>query len=78
MIGLLLRALPFWVREPLLVVFGVVFSGFLFYAAVRDDEWKMAALGAAVVVFTAIRVHTMNRAFKARRLLKDAEGSPAA
>ncbi|MGW1779459.1 hypothetical protein ACWCQQ_10000 [Streptomyces sp. NPDC002143] len=78
MIGLLLRVLPFWVREPLLVVFGVVFSGFLFYAAVRDDEWQMAALGAAVVVFTAIRVHTMNRELKARRLLKDAEGAPSA
>lgn len=43
MIGLLVRALPFWVREPLLAVFGVVFSGFLFYAAIRDSEWAMAA-----------------------------------
>ena len=75
MIGPLLRLLPFWVREPLLTAFGVLFSGFLFYAAVRDDEWQMAALGAAVVLFTAIRIHTMNRALRARRLLKDAEGA---
>ncbi|MFH9550811.1 hypothetical protein ACIBAH_06840 [Streptomyces sp. NPDC051445] len=74
MIGLLVRALPFWVREPLLAVFGVVFSGFLFYAAIRDSEWAMAGLGAAVVVFTAIRIYTINRALEARRLLKRMEG----
>ncbi|MFD9392149.1 hypothetical protein ACFWBB_15925 [Streptomyces sp. NPDC060000] len=75
MIGLLLRVLPFWVREPLLAVFGVVFSGFLFYAAIRDSEWVMAAIGAAVAVFTAIRVHQINRALQARRQLKAMEGA---
>ncbi|AVV41762.1 hypothetical protein PYK79_42785 [Streptomyces sp. ID05-04B] len=75
MIGLVIRVLPFWVREPLLVAFGVLFSGFLFYAAVRDSEWKMAAIGAAVVVFTAIRVHTINRALQDRRQAKAMDGA---
>ncbi|MFF1548247.1 hypothetical protein [Streptomyces sp. NPDC058291] len=73
MIGLVIRALPFWVREPLLAAVGVPFSGLLFYAAVRDQEWILAALGVAVAVFTAIRVHTIDRALKDRRRLKALE-----
>ncbi|MFF6802647.1 hypothetical protein [Streptomyces sp. NPDC012616] len=75
MIGLVIRVLPFWVREPLLVAFGVLFSGFLFYAAVRDGEWQMAAIGAAVVLFTAIRVYTINRALQERRQTKAMDGT---
>ena len=46
MVGLIIRVLPFWVREPLLIAVGTPFSGFLFYAAARDGEWVGAALGA--------------------------------
>ncbi|MET8163930.1 hypothetical protein ABZT34_06650 [Streptomyces sp. NPDC005329] len=74
MIGLIVRALPFWVREPLLVVVGVPFSGLLFYAAIRDGEWIGAALGTAVAVFTAVRIHTIRRALQTRRLAKAMEG----
>ncbi|KQX62280.1 MULTISPECIES: hypothetical protein [unclassified Streptomyces] len=74
MIGLVIRVLPFWVREPLLVVVGVPFSGLLFYAAIRDQEWIGAALGLAVAVFTAVRIHTIRRALQTRRQLKAMEG----
>ncbi|WP_340376935.1 hypothetical protein U5640_18885 [Streptomyces sp. SS7] len=68
MVGLVLRALPFWVREPLLIVFGVVFAGFLFYVAVvRDGGWAAVGIGAAALLFTAIRVHTVRRAWQDRR-----------
>ncbi|MFE7778185.1 hypothetical protein ACFU5O_30670 [Streptomyces sp. NPDC057445] len=74
MLGILLRVLPFWVREPLLVALGVPFSGFLFYAAARDEKPVMAAIGTAVLVFTAMRVYTMARVLRARRLVKEANG----
>jgi hypothetical protein len=79
MLGLIIRVLPFWVREPLLIALGLPFSGFLFYAGARDGEPLMALLGLAVLVFTAIRIHTVVKALQARRSaeeLKDA--SPAA
>ncbi|MCQ9134979.1 MULTISPECIES: hypothetical protein [Streptomyces] len=69
----MIRVLPFWVREPLLVAVGVPFSGLLFYAGIRDHEWIGVALGAAVAVFTAIRVHTINQALKVRRQVKAIE-----
>ncbi|MEU1459085.1 DUF6215 domain-containing protein [Streptomyces sp. NPDC005727] len=67
MLGLLLRVLPFWVREPLLIVIGSVFGLRIMYLAVRDTDRVAAAIGAAFLVFTAIRVHTVVRALRARR-----------
>ncbi|MER5469329.1 hypothetical protein ABZX90_20240 [Streptomyces sp. NPDC002935] len=79
MLGLIIRVLPFWVREPLLIAVGIPFSGFLFYAAARDGEPLMALLGLAVLVFTAIRVHTVVKALQARKQSKELKGAaPAA
>ncbi|MFI7500167.1 hypothetical protein ACIBVL_17030 [Streptomyces sp. NPDC049687] len=76
MLGLILRLLPFWVREPLLIVFGAVFCGFMFYVAVaREGGWVAVGIGAAVLLFTGIRVHTVRQAWRARQLLREAEGA---
>lgn len=75
MLGVLINLLPFWIREPLFVALGIPFSGFLFYAAARDGEPLMAGLGIVVLAFTALRVYTMVRVLRARRLIKDASGA---
>ncbi|MGW8633740.1 DUF6215 domain-containing protein [Streptomyces sp. NPDC055793] len=67
MLGFLLRLLPFWVREPLLIVVGAVFGVRLLQLALRDDAWVPAGIGAVFLVFTAVRVHTVVRALRARR-----------
>lgn len=71
MLGLLLNFLPFWVREPLFILLGLPFSGFLFYLAVTEEKPVFAALGLAVLAFTAVRVHSVIRALQARRLAKE-------
>ncbi|MFD5819905.1 hypothetical protein [Streptomyces sp. NPDC127038] len=79
MVGLILRVLPFWVREPLLIAVGFPFSGFLFYAAARDGSAFGAFLGLAVLVFSVIRVYTVVKALQARRLAKELRSAaPAA
>jgi hypothetical protein len=75
MLGLLINLLPFWVREPLFVALGIPFTGFLFYAPARGGEPLMAALGIAVLAFTALRVYTMVRLLRARRLAQDTNGA---
>ncbi|WP_406165913.1 hypothetical protein [Streptomyces sp. NBC_00996] len=75
MLGVLINLLPFWVREPLFVALGIPFTGFLFYAVARDGEPLMAALGIAVLAFTALRVYTMVRLLRARRPAQDANGA---
>ena len=75
MLGFLLRLLPFWVREPLFVVIGSVFGVRLMYLAVRDHGWTPAGIGAVFLLFTAIRVHTMVQALRARRIACRQTGS---
>ncbi|MFF2133619.1 DUF6215 domain-containing protein [Streptomyces olivochromogenes] len=67
MLGFLLRLLPFWVREPLLIAVGSVLGVRIAYLAVRDHDRVAAGLGVVFLVFTAIRVHAVIRALRARR-----------
>ncbi|MFK4546402.1 hypothetical protein RKD29_005998 [Streptomyces tendae] len=67
MLGFLVRLLPFWVREPLLILVGAVFGVRITYLAHRDGEGVAAAIGLVFLVFTAVRVHTVARALRARR-----------
>ncbi|MEU2155767.1 hypothetical protein ABZ532_12275 [Streptomyces sp. NPDC019396] len=71
MIGLILRVLPFWVREPVLAVSGTAFAGMLLYVSARDSDLAFAGLAAVVLAFTAVRVYGMVRLLRARRLLKE-------
>ncbi|MFF0783281.1 DUF6215 domain-containing protein [Streptomyces sp. NPDC003720] len=77
MLGLLLRVLPFWVREPLLIVVGSVFGVRIMYLAVVERSWVAAGIGAVFLVFTAIRVHTVVRALQARRNPGPGPAAPA-
>ncbi|MFI1533101.1 DUF6215 domain-containing protein [Streptomyces anandii] len=67
MLGFLLRLLPFWVREPLLIVIGSVLGVRIMYLAVRDHDQVAALLGVVFLVFTAVRVYVVVRALRARR-----------
>lgn len=81
MLGLLLRVLPFWVREPLLIALGAVLGVRVTYLAVHDHDRVAAILGAVFLVFTAIRVRVVVRALRARRNpvpAASADGTPPA
>ncbi|MFF4243071.1 DUF6215 domain-containing protein [Streptomyces sp. NPDC001822] len=67
MLGFLVRLLPFWIREPLFILVGSVFGVRIMYLALHDGEWIPAAIGTAFLVATAVRVHTVVRALRARR-----------
>ncbi|MDO0909394.1 DUF6215 domain-containing protein [Streptomyces sp. DT2A-34] len=67
MLGFLLRLLPFWVREPLFIAVGSVLGIRIMYLAVRDHDRVAAGLGVVFLLFTAVRVHAVVRALRARR-----------
>ncbi|WP_406447293.1 DUF6215 domain-containing protein [Streptomyces sp. NBC_00876] len=67
MLGFLLRLLPFWVREPVLILVGSVLGVRIMYLAIRDLDGIAAGFGAVFLVFTSIRVRTVVRALRARR-----------
>ncbi|GHE61411.1 hypothetical protein GCM10018771_49010 [Streptomyces cellulosae] len=68
MLGYLVRLLPFWVREPLLILVGSVFGVRILYMALVDGEgWVPAVIGAVFLLGTALRVRVVVRAVRARR-----------
>lgn len=67
MLGFLIRLLPFWVREPLLIAIGSVLGVRLVYLGVNEHERVAAGIGVVFLVFTAIHVHMVVRALRARR-----------
>jgi hypothetical protein len=67
MLGFLLRLLPFWVREPLLIAVGSVLGVRIMYLAVHDQDRVAAGIGVAFLVFTVIRLYAVVRALRARR-----------
>ncbi|MER5599027.1 DUF6215 domain-containing protein [Streptomyces sp. NPDC002265] len=67
MLGFLLRLLPFWVREPLLIAVGSVLGVRIMYLAARDHSPVAAGLGVLFLGFTALRIHAVVRALRARR-----------
>ncbi|MEU6335962.1 DUF6215 domain-containing protein [Streptomyces cellulosae] len=68
MLGYLVRLLPFWVREPLLILVGTVFGVRILYMALVDGEgWVAGVIGAVFLLGTAVRVGVVVRALRARR-----------
>ncbi|MFF7340051.1 DUF6215 domain-containing protein [Streptomyces sp. NPDC008163] len=76
MLGLILRVLPFWVREPLLILLGSVFGVGITIRAVYESYWLMAGLGVAVLAITAFRIRTVRHAWRARRSAVAAAPAP--
>ncbi|MFD7711068.1 DUF6215 domain-containing protein [Streptomyces sp. NPDC059786] len=54
-------------REPLLIAVGSVFGVRIMYLAIRDHEGVAAVIGLVFLVGTAVRVHTVVKALRARR-----------
>ncbi|SEE16118.1 hypothetical protein SAMN05216483_5501 [Streptomyces sp. 2131.1] len=79
MLGLIVRVLPFWVREPLLILFGSLFGAGMVLNAVTEPEnrWIMAGLGAALLLVTAYRIRTVVHAWHARKVVAGGPASQA-
>ncbi|MGW5904526.1 DUF6215 domain-containing protein [Streptomyces althioticus] len=68
MLGFLVRLLPFWVREPLIILVGTVFGVRILYMALVDGEgWVPAVIGAVFLLGAALRVRVVVHALRARR-----------
>ncbi|MFC8537912.1 DUF6215 domain-containing protein [Streptomyces sp. NPDC057249] len=76
MLGLLLRVLPFWVREPLLIVGGSLFGVGITIRAAYESHWLMAGLGVLLLAVTAFRVRTVRLAWRARRSTRASAPAP--
>ncbi|PWE10517.1 hypothetical protein DD630_30445 [Streptomyces sp. BSE7F] len=68
MLGFLVRLLPFWIREPLIILVGTVFGVRILSMALVDGEgWVPAVIGTVFLLGAALRVRVVVHALRARR-----------
>ncbi|WP_405527033.1 hypothetical protein OG592_05220 [Streptomyces avidinii] len=66
LINLILRVLPFWVREPLLFAVCLSFGCLGLYGFALAGEWQRAAFGAVFLTLAVLRGLAMRREWRSR------------
>ncbi|GAX57657.1 hypothetical protein [Streptomyces olivochromogenes] len=67
LINLILRALPFWIREPLVIAVSLFFAGLALYWFVMAGGWARGGIGLASVAVAALRIHLLRREWRSRQ-----------
>ncbi|MFJ3225074.1 hypothetical protein ACIPJS_17220 [Streptomyces sp. NPDC086783] len=66
LINLILRVLPFYIREPLIIGVCLFFAGLALYWFVVVGEWQRAAFGVAFLAIAVLRAFILRREWRAR------------
>ncbi|MFG2985457.1 hypothetical protein ACGFYQ_30070 [Streptomyces sp. NPDC048258] len=66
LINLILRVVPFWVREPLLIAASLFFAGFCLYWFAAVGEWQRAAFGVVFLALAVLRAFVLRREWRSR------------
>ncbi|MET8449080.1 hypothetical protein [Streptomyces sp. NPDC005209] len=66
LINLILRVLPFYIREPLLISVCLSFTGLAFYGFAVAGEWQRAAFGFVFLAVAVLRAFVLRREWRSR------------
>ncbi|MFD8391529.1 hypothetical protein ACFV2N_20630 [Streptomyces sp. NPDC059680] len=66
LINLILRALPFWLREPLLIGVSLFFAGLGLYWFAVAGGWQRAVVGLVFLALAVFRAFVLRRAWRSR------------
>uniref|UniRef100_A0AAU2JKZ5 Uncharacterized protein n=1 Tax=Streptomyces sp. NBC_00049 TaxID=2903617 RepID=A0AAU2JKZ5_9ACTN len=66
LINVILRVLPLWIREPLLIAVCFSFAGLGLYSYVVVGEWERAAMGLVFLAIGILRAFILRREWRAR------------
>ncbi|MFJ9078279.1 hypothetical protein ACIRO3_24045 [Streptomyces sp. NPDC102278] len=66
LINVVLRVLPFWIREPLLIAVSLFFAGLGLYWFVMVGEWQRAAIGIVFLGIAILRSFMLRREWRSR------------
>ncbi|MFF1605706.1 hypothetical protein ACFVYV_51815 [Streptomyces mirabilis] len=72
LINLILRALPFRIREPLIIAVSLFFSGLALYWFVMVGGWARGGIGLAFLAVAALRFHLLRREWRSRQAAREA------
>jgi hypothetical protein len=66
LINLILRVLPFWIREPIVISVCLFFAGLALYWFFMVGEWPRAAFGLAFLAVAVLRAFVLRREWRSR------------
>ncbi|MFI8292095.1 hypothetical protein EAO71_22130 [Streptomyces sp. ms191] len=66
LINLILRVLPYWIREPLVIAVSLVFAGMCLYWYATVGEWQRAAFGVVFLALAILRFFVLRREWRSR------------
>ncbi|MER5890528.1 hypothetical protein ABT160_42445 [Streptomyces sp. NPDC001941] len=66
LINVILRALPFYIREPLLIAVCLSFAGLGLYWFVMAGGWERGAMGVVFLGVAALRAFILRREWRSR------------
>ncbi|WP_030749546.1 hypothetical protein [Streptomyces griseus] len=66
LINVILRVVPFWIREPVLIAAGLSLSSLCFYWFAVVGEWQRAAFGVVFLALALLRAFILRREWRSR------------
>lgn len=78
LISVILRVLPWWLREPLAISVCLFFSGLAFYWTITDGGWARFGFGVLFLAVAALRGHILRAEWRSWQAARKAapEASP--
>ncbi|MFG2867225.1 hypothetical protein [Streptomyces sp. NPDC048338] len=66
LINLILRVLPYWIREPLVIAASLSFGVMCLYWYFTVGEWQRAAFGVVFLAIAVLRSFVLRREWRSR------------
>ncbi|HEY1155599.1 MAG TPA: hypothetical protein VGE95_04820 [Arthrobacter sp.] len=66
LLNVILRVLPFWIREPLLIAVALFLGGACVYWFVKIGGWQRAAFGIVFLGLAVLRIWVLRRELRSR------------
>ncbi|NEA62524.1 hypothetical protein [Streptomyces sp. SID12488] len=77
LISLILRVLPFYIREPLIIAICLFFSGTAFYWTIRAGGWARFGFGVAFLAIAVLRGFILRGELRSRQTARRATRAAA-
>lgn len=78
LINLILRVLPWWIREPLVIAVSLFFCGLAFYWTITDGGWARFGIGVLFLAVAALRIHILRGELRSWQATRRATQGPTA
>ena len=75
--NLILRALPFYIREPLVIAICLTLCGSSFYWTITDGGWARFGFGVVFLAIAVLRMFILRGELRSRRAARRATEAPS-